>query len=366
MKISIALRGAILALVILPASAALAQGNTLPREITNPRGALSDGQRAQVEQFVDTWMKQLVTPMADPNARQSIDQARRALAGPQTLTAPGGLSPHFRTVYSDALMPLLQRAIAGDDDRAAVEALHIAAKLGTDASMTLVTNVIEDANPHRRAAAAARARLGVIDFQTGGSRTMVAPAIITTLARKVGQVAMNETEAYALQRHIELLNSIQAAAQAQQIAALADDVEAIRKDLLDQRADKLGNSEVDAIIVLLDTLRDHYQFTPETQQQDGPELAASIRKLLAAASRNWDAAQNETSVREAYERLIADSESFLSFIDKTTRRAQQPPTPNTQLAEHWDRRDKPQFDQDLEEWDALLSNAPYNGGPGGL
>jgi len=360
MKILIALRGAILALVILPAWTALGQTNALPREITSPSGPLTDGQRAQVAQFVDDWMRRLVTPVDDPSDRQSIDQARRALAGPQTLTAPGGLSPHFRTVYSEALIPHLKRALDGEDDRAAVEALHIAAKLGTDAGMALVTAAIECDNPHRRAAAAARARLGVIDFQNGGARSMVAPGIITTLSRKVGDVAMKETESYALQRQIELLNAIHSAAQAQQIAALADNVAETRKKLLDHRANSLSNSEVDAVTVLLGTLRDHYQFTPATQDEDGEILAQSIRKLLEAASRNWDEAQNEPAVRESYGRLIEDSESFLSFIDKTKRRDQQPPTPDTRLPEHWERGDKPQFEQDRQEWDNLLNGEPYN------
>jgi hypothetical protein len=362
MKISIALCGAILALVVVPAPRALGQSGTLPRDITQPSAPLTEGQRSQVAQFVEQWIGRLETPIDNPAARQSIDQARRALAGPQTLTAPGGLSPHFRSVYSELLIPHLQRILGGDDDRAAVDALHIASKLGTDAAMNLVIEQIESDNPHLRAAAAARARLGVADFQAGGTRTMVAPAVVTTLARTTAEMATVESEPFALQRQIELLNAVHSAALAREIGALANDVEAARRNLLDYRADRLANSEIDAMTVLIDTLRDHYQFTPEIQQAEGPGLAGSIHKLLASATRNWDEAQNQASVREAYERLIADCESFLGFIDKIVRRAQVPPTPNTQLPQHWEQNDRPGYEEDLQQWELLFDDEPYRSG----
>ncbi len=362
MKISIALRGAILGLMCLSAAAALAQApTTLPREITEPSGPLTNGQRAQVNQFVTHWAQELGSPMTASNARARIDQARRALAGTQSLNAPGGLSPHFRTAYSEALIPHLTRMLAGNDERVAVEALHLAARLGTDAGIGLVTQEIESENAHRRAAAAARARLAIEDFSNGGRRTMVAAALITTLARKTGEVAIEETEAYALQRQIDLLNAVHAAAQAQQIGALASDVEKMRKDLLAARAERLESSDVDAMIFLLDTLRDYYQFTPATQQEDGKVLAPSIEKVLEAANRDWDQVQSQPDLREAYKRLIADSESFLAFIDKTINVAQNPPTPDTRLPVHWEQRDKSQFEQDLAEWNTLLDSPPYNG-----
>lgn len=352
-SISHALRGGLCICVLLLGQPTWAQMGVLPRDLTQAGRALSDEQEAQIVVFIQHWLPGLT---AEDDFKK-IDQARQALGLRQAHSFPGGISPFFRRAYSDLLEPHLIPIIQGANRRAAIDALLIAARLGTDAGMKLLIERIDSEDPHLRSAAAGRAILAITDIQN--NRSMVAPALVSNLARQVARMARSEPTGYAMQRQLELLNAIHLTADLDPdtFGLLASTVHKNQIAVLGAQGEDLQPGDVDAMTMLLGTLRSTFQVAPAAVQKDeGTVLAKHIRAILKAAYEDWDEAHQLRPVHESYARLIDDAERFLSFIDRSVAGTQ---TPDTKMNQYWRERDKPLYQRDLDRWNEHLSQPPY-------
>ncbi|MGI9014656.1 MAG: hypothetical protein ACR2GY_10455 [Phycisphaerales bacterium] len=331
-----------------------AQSSSLPRNITESTRELSNEQMAEVAAFVDTWVKAL----EQEDSLKSVQNARRALANSQNLSPGGSFSPYFRRAYSDILTPRLAQLISGTNARAAVDAIMIASRIGTDRALDLVIEQIESSDARLRTAAAGRAILAVQDVPA--NRSMISPSSLATLARKVKSAAQAETSPYALQRQVELLDAIHLTAElgGGTLANVLSDVHKGRLDVLGARAERLKAADADALIMMIGSLRRSYQADGvDAKRLEGPILARHLNAVLTSASEHWDVLENDDAAWDSFKRLIADTESMLIFIDTSIAAAST--TPQTRLPDHWDRRDKPQFQRERELWTEHLKLDPY-------
>ncbi len=332
------------------------QGPVLSREIIATR-EVTPAQRAEIAGFVAHWVQELGSDSTMPDAFTRITNANRAL-GSNIFRSPE-VSVPFRLAYSEALTPHLTRLIGGSDVAAAVRAMNIAARLGTDAALNLLINEISSADPTRRNAAARSARLAVQDFQVGAARSIVTPAAISTLARKVEQSALEEANAFALQRQVEVLDAIFNAAVARPDALTGMDtaIQDARIRVLAAQAARISPHEADTLTMMVATLRAHYQASPARQATDGPKLATAVNTMLATCLRDWDEVRRDSAALSSFQRLVEDSENFLIFIDSTLRSSSS--TPKTQLKQSWQSNDKQRFKTDHEQWSSILQREPY-------
>jgi hypothetical protein len=91
---------------------------------------LGADQRADVDEFVEFYADKLTD---DDSAQRSL--GRRSLLAP---LKQDGVSVDFRMTYSDRLMPTLERVVADDDTKIAINGLHIAGALATDDAVELL------------------------------------------------------------------------------------------------------------------------------------------------------------------------------------------------------------------------------------
>ena len=347
----------LVALATLLSTQAMAQ-SSLPRSITETSSDLTGEQLGQIGSFIDRWIEVLTLP---ESTAQEIQRARRALANRDMLNPPNGFSIKFRQQYSNMLEPKLESILAGDNQRAAIDALLIASRLGTDDALQLVIDQIKSDSAAIRTAAAGRAILAMTDIPL--KRSLIVPPKVSELARETSEQAMIESSPYALQRQLELLHAIELTAllEGNQYRQIAGDVHRMQLRVLGAQAESLQSAEVDAITMMIGRLRRTYQQADNSvQKTEGPILASHLKKLLNSVDENWEAADADRQTLAAYERLIEDSESFLIFIDSSIARPNA--TPSTKLKQHWVDRDKPKFDADREIWNEHLTQPPYNAG----
>lgn len=353
---NVGLRGVMVLLAMLATWSAWSQGPVLPREIIAAR-ELTPAQKAEVAAFVAHWVRELSSDVSMPDAYTRISNANRAL-GSNIFRSPE-VSVPFRVAYSEALVPQLQQLLNGPDAASAARAMNIAARLGTDAALNLLINEIASPDAMRRNAAARGARLAVQDFQVGSARSVVTPAAISTLVRKVEQAALEEASPFALQRQVEVLDAVFNASLARPDVLQGMDaaVQDARIRVLAAQAARIAPHEADTLTMMVATLRAHYQATPSRQANDGPRLASAVNTILATCLRDWEEIRRDPTTLASFQRLVEDSENFLIFIDSTIRSNSAPP--RTQLKQSWQSNDKQRFKSDHEQWAALLQREPY-------
>jgi len=346
--------------------AAAQSAPTLNPAITTKVGSLTSDEQAQVAAYVSYWLERLEATDSSTSAMAQVQKSMRSLG--DTPFALPNVSPSFRQTYSNLLVPGLERklstATSSDRDRVAVRCLYVASRLGTDAALTLIVRDIESRDPLRRNAAAGRAKLAMQDV--GAAGTLITPASVTSLLRATVKSAKEESSAPALQRQLELLDEIHLAALklAAQVPTFADQAHNERINALGARAPRLGVEviEVDAIVMFLRGLRQHFIANAASHGVHGPVLATHITTILRTAHEQWEETEGDRVLSDAYQRLVTECESFLKFIDQTLRIGSAAPTPNTKLTQHWTDRAKAEFEQDLAQWDQRMQMDPYRSG----
>jgi len=302
----------------------------------------------RVHRFIATWFRGAVAGSSDEFERQ---------LGASIFSQPD-VQPPFRQKYSQLLLPRLKELLESESDQAAVNALYVVGKIGTDDALELLTDYLDSQNVIRRINAAARAKLTIEDF--GNGRSLVRPASIPAFAREVEEVALVESNPYALQRQIELLNALYVASQqrADVLGQLQDTVQTMRINVLESHVEDFAPEKANALSLLVERLRGTFIADDNRQRRDGPTIARSLHGILQAARDEWEDAQAAVHHAAMLGELIGQTENFLKFVDQTVRR-DPPPTPNTSLSNQWRTQDWRGFQEDLRLWDDILALPVY-------
>lgn len=127
----------------------------LPQDVTQSTTALSDAQKAQVDQHIDQQMARIESKEADKvKQAQEVMSGRRALIEPLNTQA----SVPFRLTYAEKLEPRLRALIQNGNEMQQVNALVISAELGTNRALSLIALGRTNAAPSIRFQAAAATR----------------------------------------------------------------------------------------------------------------------------------------------------------------------------------------------------------------
>lgn len=150
------IRGCAVVALALAAFAPVARGQFgLPAEVTQSTSALTDAQKAQIEQHIDAQMVKIESKEADKvRQAQEVMSGRRAILEPLTSQA----SVPFRLAYAEKLEPRLKALIENGNEMQQVNALVISAELGTNRSLALIAQGRTNAAPSVRFQAAAATR----------------------------------------------------------------------------------------------------------------------------------------------------------------------------------------------------------------
>lgn len=147
-------RTCVVVLMLALAGRAVAQFG-LPQDVTQSTTALSDGQKAQVDQHIDQQMARIESKEADKvKQAQEVMSGRRALIEPLNAQA----SVPFRLTYAEKLEPRLRALIQNGNEMQQVNALVISAELGTNRTLGLIALGRTNAAPSIRFQAAAATR----------------------------------------------------------------------------------------------------------------------------------------------------------------------------------------------------------------
>jgi hypothetical protein len=334
--------GAFLMLVLAVASQPVAGQD--PPSITGLAGlsSLNESQRRQAKQWATHWCAALESANAD----RSRDARRRLL---EPLYAPG-VRAGFRDEYGRQLVPELERLAEGRNELAAVNAVQIAAVLGTDQAVGFLRGRLDPEREQRMAV-----RLWAVNGVGLAARQGHAtPRSVEGAMREVVRSAQRETEWIVLLRHFEAMAVGTAFARELQVELLRTVLDRIAED--DDGPSLLMQSVHHGLLALRHQFATG-QMTEAERRQFGEALGPQIGRVLEFAVQHWESAKDaDRSVSAAYAGAVADGETFLKLIDGQVRGNE--PSPNSATGT-WGNGNRAGFESVVRQWQTVLGRPPY-------
>lgn len=339
----------VLPLILLTAVVAVwpfaeASASSEPAPITALTGAtepLTQQQRQQVRAWVDWWSRELASGDAD-----RVAQGRRRLLDPLRATTVRLL---FRETYSEFLVDRIETIVRESADlHVAVNALQIAAMLGTESAARLMTSIadpLEEQRPQVRLWAVHGVRT---IFRTGVIDEGRYPGILRDLSR----AGLRETNWLVLQRHFDALGAAGTdGARERQIALLNDVLNRIEEN------QDGPHDIIRAVHYAVVVFRDQFANLRRSEQQAfGTQAAPVIGRVFQIASKHWEQV-DDANLTASYGGAVQISEAMLSIIDDLVRGENA--APQTRIGDAWASRNRQSFQQDSDRWLSVLRRPPY-------
>ncbi len=335
------------------------QNTPVPDKIDRLKNVLplSDAQKTMIRTYSEHWVKQLKE--GDPS---EVQQARNKLTQPFRSITGREASRMFRDIYSDSTLSTLKDIIEGGNAYRAINAMQVAAAIGTSASLSVLDNHIEpelEDNPQVRLWAA-----------IGISRCLEIPSIssdkLKTSLRALVRAAEVEDNPLVLRREMETLDAA--------VRNEREDRQVIRDfalegeiDILKTTIDRLesGKAPADLILAIQPSLlliRNQY-IDPRIQRE---KLADEIaRRTAPQLGRLYDVILvNESTIRQSPEltkvtgQILDTSETTLKLMDSNLRNGQSAPNV-TSGRDLWDKGNLSGLAESRDKWQVVLATRPY-------
>jgi len=330
-----------------PARSAVMANKPSPiTQLVSATDSYTSQQREQIRAWAEWWSREL---SADEPER--ISEGRRRLLEP---LRAGNVRPLFRETYSDILLEHIE-AILNDDAElfVAVNALQVAAVLGTESAARLMTRVADPLEEPRE-----QIRLWAVH----GIRTIFSQGTLDEgrypgVLRDLSRAGLRESNWMVLQRHFDALR-----------AAGTENARERQVELLSAILDRLQEHEdgphdtIRAAHYAIVIYRDQFANLRRAEQLSfGTAAAPVIGRIFEIASQHWDetAEADESSLAATYGGVVQISEEMLGIIDDLVR--SQNTAPRTNMGEAWAQRDRQRFQQDAAQWADVLRQPPYSG-----
>ena len=170
-----------------------------PPTVNNLTGLTSftQQQRQDIADYTQYWFDALTS--VEEGAVAGVAAARRRLLEPARLS-----TTEFRLEYSNALVPRLESAVAGDNQHCAVNALTVLQELGTDRALMAAIHFCDKSNEKRMSIRLMASRV-CRKLMTG--RNVSATRVRTALRALVTAVEA-EDDGIVLRRQLEALLSV--------------------------------------------------------------------------------------------------------------------------------------------------------------
>lgn len=320
---------------------------------------LTDEQINQVKQYVAYWANLLVTS----SKPEDVEKARNQLNEPlNRLSVTPSLD--FRGVYSKQLLPELEKAIAGSNPHAAVNALIIASQIGTDNAMRLLLDQCDKTiQPvwQLRLQAAFGAKTMLDDSQAlkfASSKTL-------DWAKRLRDASRNEESSHVMRHQFAAIGA------ADHNGLKTTERKQVRDYLLESlvntvaRAERANNNPhhsplIEAAGSAVGVVRDKFldnSLTKPEKETLGRDSAAVLVRLLAVVNTTWQASQADDHAKRTMSYIVGACEGYLTRIDATLKGEGK--ELKTHLRESWDTGRKDGFDADLKQWQDAVAKPPY-------
>jgi hypothetical protein len=317
--------------------------------------APSEADRAAIAQWGGFWVRQLATG----DVVQTED-AREKLLHP--LGHQFNPSPAFRDTYSRALDEPLRAILESSESGAAHRAINcilVLQELGTADALTLLqdqSDLAKQSAWHVRLRAAFACGAVLEAAGRPAPPYTFSERTIDTAARTLGALARAETNPLVLRHLLEALGKINAPAGR---ASLVDTLSHVVDRL--ERAQQAPNAEVEAVHVAVVRLRDAFAILPANQAAErrsiSERLTPALVKLLSLTKVHWTTAQDQPQYRRTYGAAIETIEPFLKLLNDELLGAGK--SPGSALYAAWDRKDRPKYEADLNQWASIVGQPPY-------
>lgn len=298
-------------------------------------------QRGQIRAWAEWWSRELAS--GDPDR---VSLGRRRLLEPLRVTT---VRPLFRETYSEFLLEQIESILNGDAELfVAVNALQIAATLGTEPAARLMTTVADPLEEPRE-----QVRLWAVH----GVRTIFRQGVLDEgrypgILRDLARAGSRETNWMVLQRHFEALG-----------AAGTDNARERQISLLSDILDRIENHDdgpqeiIRAVHYAVVVFRDQFANLRRTDQQSfGTQAAPVVSRVFEIALQHWEQV-DDANLTSAYGGAVQISETTLGIIDDLVRG--QNAAPRTNISEAWKSRNRQSFQQESDLWLAVLRRPPY-------
>jgi hypothetical protein len=326
----------------------------LPTSIVASSSAITPEQVTQIKTFAEYWCGQMAGPSAAP---ESIEAAGARLVKPlASLNQP---SATFKFEYSKILVPLLEPVIDNSSSHAAINAVNVAAQLGTNRALNLLIAKAVDKNVKWQVRQRAAAGCEVLMRSPG-----LTPKEVVDASRRLRDASKDEDHNDILLYEFRALS-----AAADHPSLDGPGKEATRDNQIDAIAtaitNRLGNAQnsdtVYAIHAAIDSLFKKFiggSLTGDDLSRIGRQLGPALAKGVDSVRQQWQPAHADPQATRTYGNFVKGCEDFLKRIDPEVRKGASP-TPPTSLKDSFDGQKKDQFDADSKRWMDIVSQAPY-------
>jgi hypothetical protein len=320
---------------------------------------LSGDPENQVKQYVAYWANLLVTSTRP----EDVEKARTQLIEPlNRLNVTPSLD--FRGVYSKLLIPDLEKAIAGSNPHAAVNALIIASQIGTDNAMRLLLNQC-DKTSQPVWQLRLQAAFGAKNMLDKSQALKFAASKNLDWAKRLRDASRVEESSHVLRHQFAAIGA------ADHKGLKTTERKQVRDYLLEslvntvERAERANNNPhysplIEAAGSAVGLIRDKFldnSLTKAEKETLGRESAAVLVKLLALVNSTWPNAQADEHAKRTMSYIVGACEGYLTRIDATLKGEGQ--ELKTHLRQGWDSGSKDGFDADLKQWQDAVAKSPY-------
>jgi hypothetical protein len=325
------------------AAISIAAEGAAPRAIGHlaTERVLTEANRADIRAYATEWSGKFAS-----EAPEEVDEARARLFDPLRAVK---ISQEFRFEYARAVLPGLDKAIAEGTPHGAVNALQIAALLGTPEALNLVVAHMsaedEKADDIRLWAAKS--------FAPAVRQGVVPENDVVKALRHLERAAAREDNWLVLQRQFEAIASVE--------SPLSREIQVdVLRSLTARMQKQKGPSELmQAAYPALLLIRNRYMnLGGPDQELVGKSLAPILHDLCTVAQGHWDRAQADAAARQSYGGAVNISENLLKVIDSRVRPAT--PAPRSEMWPAWSDRDKARFVTGNDQWASVVRRPPYS------
>ncbi|MDG2422880.1 MAG: hypothetical protein P8M22_02755 [Phycisphaerales bacterium] len=328
---------------------------------------LDDAQKAMIKEYAGYWVQKL-----ESEQPAEVQQARDKLSRPFRSVSGETASRMFRDIYSQETLPTLEKIVAGSNAYRAINAMQVAAAIGSPDSLSLLDNHIEpdvEKNPEIRLWAA-----------IGISRCLGVDSIssdkIKTSLRALVRAAKIETNPLVLRREMETLNmailNTRSDSEILRDFAISSEIDVL-KTTLDRVEQK--NAPVSLLLAVQPSLlliRMQYinptlqRLVMDNERGRQEKVATYIgRRAAPQMGRIYDVILvNESAIRENPElaesvgQMLDTSETMLKLVDSHVRENQSAPSVDSGR-ELWTKGNLSGLAESRDKWQVVLTNRPY-------
>lgn len=331
---------------------------------------LEEPQVEKITAYADYWTQQL----ADTSP-ESVQMARTRLTDPLRTVSGQPASLLFRTTYSKSLIPKLTEIINGPSRYQAINAIQVAASLGTADALTLMERHIEpaeEARPHIRLWAA----IGIgrcLDIPTLRSDKINGSLVSLSYGAK------QETDPLVLRRELETLDQAVHNKRAKNLGGEAIRDKAIELEIavVKETMKRLKEGKAPAALLAglqpgLVLIRNQY-IDPQLQRQElktennrsekvatyiGRNVAPQLGQVYDVILVNESAIRSDPELAKAAGQLLDSSESTLKLVDSHLRGGETPAVSSGR--DLWTQGNRSGLEESRDKWQVVLTAQPYN------